>query len=55
MKRLIVVFLLCLLWLGFSQSSLAARFDVISGSDYFVTQSGTTFMGVLVLQACVRC
>jgi hypothetical protein len=46
MKRLTSVFLPGLLWLGFSQSGLAALVDVITGSDYFVTQPGTTFMGV---------
>ena len=46
MKRLSGVFLLGLLWLGSSQSSFAALFDVLKGSDYFVTQPGTTFMGV---------
>ena len=33
MKRVISVFLLGLLWLGFSQPGLAARFDVLRGSS----------------------
>ena len=32
--------------LGFSQPGFAAVFDVLSGSDYFVTQPGTAFNGV---------
>jgi hypothetical protein len=43
MKR---VFLFGLLWLGLSQPSFGARFDVLASSDYFVTMPGTTFMGV---------
>lgn len=40
-----------LLSLGFliligTQPALAARYDVLAGSDYFVTQPGTTFGGV---------
>jgi hypothetical protein len=46
MKRLSGVFLLGLLWLGSSQPGFAALYDVLAGSDYFVTQPGTTFMGV---------
>jgi hypothetical protein len=46
MQRLSSVFLLGLLCLGLSQPGFAANFDVLKGSEYFQTQSGTTFMGV---------
>jgi len=46
MKRLHAGLLFGLLSLAVSQSGFAARFDVLAGSDYFVTQPGTSFMGV---------
>jgi hypothetical protein len=46
MRHLRYALLLGLLLLAVSQTSLATRFDVLAGSDYFTTQPGTTFSGV---------
>jgi len=47
MKRLSGVCLAGLLCLGFSQPGFAdTNFDVLAGTDYFVTQPGTVFDGV---------
>jgi hypothetical protein len=46
MRTLKGVFIFGLLLLAVAQLGFAARFDVVLGSDYFVTQPGTMFMGV---------
>jgi hypothetical protein len=46
MRTLKGLFVFGLFLLAVTQPGFAARFDVVLGSDYFVTQSGTTFMGV---------